>query len=149
MAMGITAKIQVAAPPERVFDVLSDFANHGSWANQKAGLQVKPVSGGPLAVGSTFRSEQTFAGKHHEADIKVTKVSAPTTLAFVAHQEGGKKPVDYTSTFTLTPAGGGTLVQRTLEPNPAGFVVAIAKPAIKADMMKALKNLKARVESGA
>ena len=145
--MAIRAKIQVAAPPERVFDVLSDFANHGAWANQKAGLQVKPVSGGPLAVGSTFHSEQTFAGKHAAADIKVTKVNAPTALAFEAHQ-GGKKPVVYTSTFTLTPSGSGTLVQRTLEPNPAGLVVAIAKPAIKADMMKALKNLKARVEAG-
>jgi uncharacterized protein YndB with AHSA1/START domain len=146
--MAIRAKIQVAAPPQRVFDVLADFANHGSWANQKAGLEVKPISGGPLAVGSTFHSEQTFAGKHAAADIKVTKVSAPTTLAFEAHQ-GGKKPVVYTSTFSLTPADGGTLVERTLEPNPAGLVVAIAKPAIKADMMKALKNLKARVESGA
>jgi uncharacterized protein YndB with AHSA1/START domain len=146
--MAIRAKIEVAAPPQRVFDVLSDIPNHGSWANQKAGLAVKPVSGGPLAVGSTFHSEQTFAGKHHEADIKVTKVSAPTTLAFEAHQ-GGKKPVVYTSTFSLTPADGGTLVERTLEPNPAGLVVAIAKPAIKADMMKALKNLKAKVESGA
>ncbi|MFY9587617.1 MAG: SRPBCC family protein [Actinomycetota bacterium] len=146
--MAIRAKIQVAAPPQRVFEVLSDFANHGSWANQKAGLEVKPVSGGPLAVGSTFHSEQTFGGKHAAADIKVTKVSAPSTLAFEAHQ-GGKKPVVYTSTFTLTPAGDGTLVERTLEPNPGGLVIAIAKPAIKADMMKALKNLKAKVESGA
>lgn len=146
--MAVKAKIQVNAPPERVFDVLADFENHGSWANQKAGLQVKPVSGGPLAVGSTFHSEQTFAGKHAAADIKVTKVAAPSTLAFEAHQ-GGKKPVVYTSTFTLTPAGGGTLVERTVDANPSSIVVAIAKPAIKADMMKALKNLKARVESGA
>ena len=147
--MAIKAKIQVAAPPEKVFNVLSDFANHGSWANQKAGLQVKPVSGGPLAVGSTFHSEQTFTGKHHEADIKVTKMSAPSTLAFEAHQSDGKKTVVYTSTFALTPAAGGTLVERTLELNPSGLVAVIAKPAIKADMMKALKNLKARVEAGA
>ena len=143
--MGIKAKIEVAAPPQQVFDVLADFADHGSWANQKAGLEVKPVSGGPLAVGSTFHSEQRFAGKHAAADIKVTKVSAPTTLAFEAHQ-GGKKPVTYTSTFTLTPSAGGTLVERTLEPNPSGLMVTIAAPAIRADMMKALKNLKAKVE---
>jgi hypothetical protein len=41
------------------------------------------------------------------------------------------------------------LVERAVEPNPSGLVIALAKPAIKADMMKALKNLKARVESGA
>ena len=52
----------------------------------------------------------------------------------------------YTSTFTLTPAGSGTLVERTVEADPSGLLVAIAKPAIRADMMKALKNLKAKVE---
>ena len=143
--MTIKAKIEVAAPPQAVFDVLTDFANHGSWANQKAGLEVKPVSDGPTAVGSMFKSSQKFAGKHAEADIKVTQLSAPTALAFEAHQPG-KKPVTYTSTFTLTPSGGGTLVERTLEPNPSGLMVTIASPAIRADMMKALKNLKARVE---
>jgi uncharacterized protein YndB with AHSA1/START domain len=143
--MAIRAKIQVDAPPERVFDVLADITGHGTWANQKAGLQVTPISDGPLAVGSMFRSEQKFAGKHAAADIKVTKLTAPTTLAFEAYQ-GGKKPVTYTSTFTLTPSESGTLVERTLEPNPSGLMVTIATPAIRADMMKALKNLKTRVE---
>jgi hypothetical protein len=106
---------------------------------------VKPVSGGPLAVGSTFKSSQKFAGKHAEADIKVTRLHEPSALAFEAHH-AGKKPVTYTSTFTLTPSGGGTLVERTLEPNPSGLMVTIASPAIRADMMKALKNLKAKIE---
>jgi uncharacterized protein YndB with AHSA1/START domain len=143
--MAIKAKIQVAAPPQKVFDVLSDIPSHGTWANQKAGLEVKAVSGGPTTVGSTFKSSQKFAGKHAAADIKVIRLDAPTTLAFEALQEG-KKPVTYKSTFTLTPADGGTLVERTLEPNPSGLMVTIAAPAIKADMMKALKNLKAKVE---
>ncbi len=146
--MAITAKIQVAASPEQVFDVLSDFPNHGAWANQKAGLQVKPVSAGPLAVGSTFKSSQKFVGKHAAADIKVTQLRPPSGLAFEAYQ-AGKKPVTYTSTFTLTPSGDGTLVERALEPNPSGLMVTIAAPAIRADMMKALKNLKARVEGRA
>jgi uncharacterized protein YndB with AHSA1/START domain len=143
--MAIKAKIQVAAPPQEVFDVLTDIPSHGTWANQKAGLEVKPVSGGPTAVGSTFKSSQKFAGKHAAADIKVIQLDAPSTLAFEALQEG-KKPVTYKSTFRLTPSEGGTLVERTLEPNPSGLMVTIASPAIKADMMKALKNLKAKVE---
>ena len=143
--MTIKARIQVAAPPQKVFDVLSDIPSHGTWANQKAGLEVKPVSGGPTAIGSTFKSSQKFAGKHAAADIRVIQLDAPTTLAFEALQEG-KKPVTYKSTFTLTPSDGGTLVERTLEPNPSGLMVTIASPAIKADMMKALKNLKAKVE---
>lgn len=143
--MAIKAKIEVAATPQAVFDALTDFPSHGTWANQKAGLEVKPVSGGPTAVGSTFKSSQKFGGKHTGADIKVTKLSAPTTLAFEAHQPG-KKPVTYTSTFTLRPSGGGTLVERTLDVDPSGLMITIAAPAIRADMMKALKNLKAKVE---
>jgi uncharacterized protein YndB with AHSA1/START domain len=147
--MAVRAKIQVAASPQRVFEVLSDFPSHGAWANRKSGLEVKPVSSGPLAVGSTFHSEQRFAGKHAAADIKVTKLSPPATLAFEAHH-AGKKPVTYTSTFTLTPSDGGTLVERTLDQTPSGgFIVTLATPAIRADMMKALKNLKAKVEAGA
>lgn len=146
--MPIRAKIQVAAQPQKVFDVVSDIASHGTWANQKAGLVVTPVSGGPAAVGSTFKSEQRFAGKHAGADIKVTQVDPPNTFVFEAFQ-AGKKPVTYTSTFTLVPAEGGTLVERSVDVNPSGLMVAIAKPAIRADMMKALKNLKAKVEGGA
>ena len=143
--MPIKAKIQVAAPPHRVFEVVSDIAGHGSWANQKAGLEVQPVSGGPVSEGSTFKSSQKFAGKHAAAEIKVTKVDPPNQFAFEALQEG-KKPVRYTSTFTFSPSEGGTLVERTLEPEPSGLMVTIASPAIRADMMKALRNLKAKVE---
>jgi uncharacterized protein YndB with AHSA1/START domain len=146
--MAIRAKIQIAAQPQKVFDVLSDVANHGTWANQKAGLEVKPISGGPTAVGSTFKSSQKFGSKHVDAEIKVIKASAPTTFAFEAFQPG-KKPVTYTSTFTLTPSEGGTQVERSLEADPSGLIVVIASPAIKADMMKALKNLKAKVETQA
>ena len=32
--------MHIDAPPEKVFDVLSDVANHGSWANPRAELKV-------------------------------------------------------------------------------------------------------------
>ena len=59
--------MHIDAPPEKVFDVLSDVANHGSWANPRAELKIAEVSGGPPALGSTFRSEQVFAGKAQTA----------------------------------------------------------------------------------
>lgn len=143
--MPLRFKIQVAAPPQRVYDVVSDIANHGSWANPAAGLEVKPVSGGPTQVGSTFRSSQKFAGKHTGADITVTKLSPPSALAFDAVQ-AGKKPVTFTSTFTFTPKDGGTLVERSIDAKPANPVGILFYPAIRMDAMKALRNLKATAE---
>ena len=146
--MPLRFKIQVAAPPERVFDIVSDIAHHGSWANPKAGLEVTPVSGGPTQVGSTFKSSQRFAGKHTGADLKVTEYSAPTKLVFDAVQ-AGKKPVNFTNTFTLTPVDGGTLVERSIDAKPANPIAIVVYPAIRADAMKALRNLKAKAEGGA
>jgi len=144
--MPLRFKIQVAAPPEKVFAVVSDLAKHGEWANPKAGLEVKPVSGGPTAVGSTFKSSQRFAGKHTGADIKVTEYTPSSRLAFDAVQ-AGKKPVNFTNTFTFTPKDGGTLVERSIDAKPANPIAIVVYPAIRADAMKALRNLKSKVES--
>ena len=145
--MPLRFKIQVAAPPQKVYDVVSDIANHGSWANPSAGLEVEPVSGGPTQVGSTFKSSQKFAGKHTGADLTVTKLNAPSVLQFDAVQ-AGKKPVTFTNTFTLTQNAKGTLVERSLDAKPANPLAIVFYPAIRMDAMKALKNLKARVEGG-
>ena len=148
--MTLKFKIQVDAPPERVFDTVADVSRHGEWANPKAGLQVEQVSGGATAEGSKFRSTQKFLGKDTGADITVTRFQPSSVLAFEAVHPGKKGPERYTSTFTFTPAGGGTLVEREIDRDPPmGVMGVIAKPAIKADAMKSLKRLKSTVEGGA
>jgi uncharacterized protein YndB with AHSA1/START domain len=143
--MPLRFKIQVGATPQKVFDIVSDIARHGDWANPSAGLEVKPVSGGPVQVGSTFKSSQKFAGKHTGADITVTKLAAPSALAFDAVQ-AGKKPVRFTNTFTLTPTADGTLVERSIDAKPANPLAIVFYPAIRADAMKSLRQLKAKAE---
>lgn len=142
-------KIKVGVPPEKAFNLVADIARHGEWANPKAGLKVEPVSGGPVDVGSTFRSTQKFVGKDTGADIKVTKYAPPKTLAFEALHAGKKGTQKYTSTFTFTPVGDGTLIERTIELEPPSVTLTLAYPAVRADAMKALKNLKTKLESGA
>ena len=61
--------LHIDAPPEKVFDALADVEHHPEWANPKAKLSMTSVSGGPPALGSTYRSEQVFAGKPQTADI--------------------------------------------------------------------------------
>ena len=102
--------IHIGAPPDGVFDVLSDVAHHGAWANPNAKLEVSAVSDGPTAVGSTFRSEQVFAGKPQTADIEVVEFDRPRRFAFRVSQrkKGGGKEVHFTHTFVLSPDGTGT-----------------------------------------
>ena len=85
--------MHIDAPPEKVFDVLSDVANHGSWANPRAELKVAEVSAGPPALGSTFRSEQVFAGKAQTAEIEIVEFDRPNRFAFAISQhkhDGGE-----------------------------------------------------------
>jgi uncharacterized protein YndB with AHSA1/START domain len=146
--MALEFKIDVNATPAEVFEYVADIAQHGDWANPKAGLHVEPVSGGPTGVGARFKSSQRFLGKDTGADITVTRYEPPRMLAFDAIHPGKKGPERYTSTFTFTPENGGTRVERRIDRDPPmGIMGVIAKPAVKADAMKALRNLKAGVES--
>jgi uncharacterized protein YndB with AHSA1/START domain len=147
--MALRFRIQVNAKPEDVFAYVADLGRHGEWANPKAGLKVEPVSGGETMVGSKFRSSQKFFNSNTGAEITVTELRAPSTLAFEAVQKGKKRDTSYTNTFTFTPAGGGTLVERSLNAKPASPIALIAYPAIRADAMTALRRLKAHFEGSA
>ena len=147
--MPLEFTIDVNARPDEVFAYVADVAHHGDWANPKAGLQVEPLSGGTTEVGSKYRSSQKFLGKDTGAEITVTRYEPSRVFAFDALHQGKKGPERYTSTFTFTPENGGTKVARRIDRDPPmGVMGVIAKPAIKADAMKALKHLKANLEKG-
>jgi uncharacterized protein YndB with AHSA1/START domain len=147
--MGFRWTIQIDAPPEAVFDTVSDMARHGEWANEKAKLRVHEVSGGPAALGSTYRSEAMFLGKPAHADLEIVAFDRPRRFTYsVTHQQDGKKDVHLTHTFVLTPNGGGsTKLERITDGDGSPILGALFYPAIKADGRVQLRNLKARVES--
>jgi uncharacterized protein YndB with AHSA1/START domain len=144
-----TFKIEIQAPPEKVFDELSHVERHPSWANPKANMGMEQVGGDGPSTGSRYRSSGVFVGKPVTADITVTAFEPPRRFAIRSdqHQEG-KKDVWYQNDYSLTPQNGGTLLQKTVTSNAPGLIFVIAYPAIKKDAMTALKSLKAKVESG-
>ena len=144
--------LHIDAPPERVFDTLADVEHHPEWANEKAKLTMSSVSGGPPALGATYRSQQVFAGKPQTADIEIVQFDRPNRFAFAISQRkkgGGGKEVHYTHTFVLSPGGGGTRLERTTDGDGNPVVGFLAKPAIMKDGRTSLGNLKARVEASA
>ena len=144
--------MHIDAPPEKVFDVLSDVANHGSWANPRAELKISEVSGGPPGLGSTFRSEQVFAGQAQTAAIEIVEFDRPNRFAFAISQHkqgGGGKEVHYRHSFVLSPERGGTKLVRTTAGDGNPVIGFLAKPAIMKDGRTSLGNLKEKVEASA
>lgn len=147
--MPVRFRIRIDAKPEEVYAYLAEVSRHGEWGNPKAGLAVEAVSQGPVVAGSLFRSTQKFLGKDTGAEIKVTDVSPPARFAFSARHPGGKRDITYSHAFTITPANGGSLVERAIDSDapPMQKVVGLfAYPAIRADAMAGLRRLKERLE---
>lgn len=142
--------MHIDAPPERVFDVLSDVARHGEWANPSAKLVVSPVSAGPPGLGSMYRSEQVFVGRSQVADIEIVEFERPRRFAYAVSQRrqgGGGTDVHYRHTFVLSPDAGGTRLERTTDGDGNRLVGLLAKPAIMKDGRTSLGNLRAKVEA--
>lgn len=147
---GLTFKIAIDAPPDRVFSHLSDVSTHPTWANPKAKMTMEQTAGSGPGAGARYRSSGVFVGKPVSADITVTAYEPPRRFAIRSdqHQEG-KKDVWYQNDYVLTPDGGGTVVSKHVTSNGNPLMLYVAYPAVRADAMTSLRNLKAVAESGA
>lgn len=149
--MGLKFRIEINAKPDEVFGYVSDISRHGEWGT--GNLKTEKVSDGPIGAGSKFHSTQKFQGRDASAEITMRDYDPPRMFRFAAAQKtGGGKPAIFVHTFTLTPTGSGTLVERDLtreNASPLAALGIIFYPAIKADAMKGLRQLKAKIESGA
>ncbi len=147
--MAVTFKIQIAAPPERVFDELSHVERHPSWANPVAQMNMEQTAGDGPGPSSRYRSTGLFVKKPVSADISVTAYDPPRKIALHSdqHQEG-KKDVWYENTYTFEPNQGGTLLTKHVTGSGSPLVLFIAYPAVRKDAMTSLRRLKSRLESG-
>lgn len=144
--MPLTFRIHVDAPPDQVFSYVKDMTRHKEWANSNASLDIEPVSGGGPAAGSKYRSKAVFLKQPVSADLTITDYEPPSKFAFsVVHHQEGKKDINYHQAYAFRPEGNGTTVERTIGGGP-GLLTYLFYPAIRADAMAALRNLKALAE---
>lgn len=143
----VSFKIRIDAPPERVFDELTHVERHPSWANPKAEMKMEQIAGAGPGPESRYRSGGVFVNKAVTADISVTAWEPPRRFAIRSdqHQEG-KKDVWYQNDYTLASDGAGTTLTKTVTSNGNPVIFYVAYPAVRADAMTALKNLKRTVE---
>ena len=147
---GLKFKIEIDAPPERVFSRLEDVTTHPSWSNPKANMTMEQTAGAGPGADAKYRSSGVFVGKPVSADITVTAYDPPRRFAIRSdQQQEGKKDVWYLNDYTLAPSNGGTVVTKHVTSNGNPAIFYIAYPAVRADAMTSLRNLKRATESGA
>jgi hypothetical protein len=106
MSATISATIEIAAPPERVWAVLTDLASYPRW---------NPVfreASGQVAVGNrlSFTSTQPVTGHTLKVKVTVAAVEPATELRWTSSLLG--MTISRRS-FTLSPADGGTQLTQT------------------------------------
>lgn len=147
--MGVTFSIAIDAPPERVFELLADVPAHPTWANPKAKMSMEQTAGSGPGPDAAYRSSGVFVGKPVRADISVVAYQKPERFALRSDQhQDGKKEVWYVNDYTLSPQGSGTRLTKHVTSNGNPLMFYIAYPAVRADQMTSLRNLKRFAESG-
>jgi uncharacterized protein YndB with AHSA1/START domain len=151
--------IDVAAPPERIWAVVSDFSRHSALAGSGEVLAVRMK--GPLAVGVMFESDvRTGEVGSFSPWCVIEDVNEPRRLAWVSlfpleQGETDDYQIEVHWSFEINPASAGSQVRHTVRiPAPkagaddlAAFFERTDRIAtVRNGMKRTLNNVKAAAE---
>lgn len=115
--MRISERFVAAAPPEVVFDYMTDPANLASWQTSKT--LVEPLTDGPTRVGSRVRERtKPPGGREFEQIVEFTEFDRPRR--FHVHIVEGDYPID--GTWSLQPHRDGSEVTFVAEGEFTGWM---------------------------
>ncbi len=146
----MTFAIDVAAPPEEVFALISDIGRHNEWSPQE--FEATRTDEGPIGVGSRYHTAgRKGARKGHlrSTDVDVTTFEPPTRFGFAATESAGI----YRTTFVISSAGSGSHIERIVDPPTAGAVPfvrhVLLAPVVQRYLRQNMDALKRRLDRGA
>jgi len=147
-AFEMTVRERIAAPPERVFVVASDFANAAKTI--EGILRVEMLTPGPVGVGTRFRETRKMFGKEASEEMTVAELEPPRRYVLLAESHGAR----YRSELRFEPQDAGTEVVMTFRGEPltvvAKVMAALMKPMMKSmakHCAKDLTDLKRSIEA--
>lgn len=137
----------IAAPPEAVFDYVTDPARLATWQTSKT--RVEPLGDGPPRQGFRLREWTKPPGtREFEQLVEFTEFERPRRLR--AHVVDGPQPID--GTWTFAPDGDGTRVAFVAEGQLRG-PMRFAAPLVRRIMARQFAgyhgHLRRHVEAGA
>jgi uncharacterized protein YndB with AHSA1/START domain len=114
----ITETVEVAASPDRVWALVSDFKRHPEFAGSKSITKVVDHEG-PARAGDRFVAHEKFGPQKFDAPSDITLADAPRELAWVSFPpmkegnrgDGGRVLWSY----SLEPAAAGTRLTHRMQ----------------------------------
>jgi uncharacterized protein YndB with AHSA1/START domain len=140
----ITETFVIAAPPELVFDYMTDPANLAAWQTSKT--LVEPLTDGATRLGTRVRERTKPPGaKEFEQIVEFTEFDRPRR--FHVHVVEGPQPID--GTWVLRSEGADTEVTFTAEGELRGamrFMAPVVQRVMARQFADYHRNLRRNVE---
>ncbi|MDQ0146106.1 SRPBCC family protein [Pseudarthrobacter niigatensis] len=123
----VEESVVIARPPQEVFDFLSNFDNIAVYDSSVTASE--QVGTGPVAEGTRGRGTSKVMGRRFDWTVEVVEFDPPRRM--VSRSVEGK--LNFTVTFTLEPAGGGTRVTQRIDADSGlgGIFGKIADPLVE------------------
>ena len=139
MAPHLKIDTYVAAKPERVFALATDFPNA---PERVTGITaVEMLTDGPVGVGTRFKETRKMFGKEASETMEVTAFEPPLRYVLEARSHGSH----YVSELRCEPEGEGTRFSMTFEATPLTFMAKVMsvlmRPMIKMMGKECLRDL--------
>ena len=146
--MTVETEVEIAAPREKVFDLLLDLSRLDEWVTASHGVDDAPD--GPLRSGSSFKQRLRLGGARFDVRWKVTELERPSLAVWEGRGPAGSHAA---VRYELAEDGQGTRFRYCNTYDlPGGVIGAMAGrvtsgPARHA-MRTSLRKLKRLLESG-
>jgi uncharacterized protein YndB with AHSA1/START domain len=138
MAVSVSSSTTINQPVEKVFDYVTNVANHPAW---QAGIQNARISPeGPVNLGSVYTYTSEVMGRKMDTNLQVTQFEANKTWGIST--TGMPNPV--LTLYSFEDAGGTTKLTITME--LSGGFPAAAEGMIKAQTEKSVAEQTARIK---
>lgn len=142
----LVQEVHVAASPEKVFALITDFHEVGRILPDIVESVV--LTPGPIGVGSRIREKRKVKGRVRESEMVVT-AHEPARRFWMDVHSGGKKAG--VGGFDLAPAeDGGTRMRYTIDfrlPGLAVLLTPLVKPIVRQEMEGDVIAIKKAAES--
>ena len=138
----------VDAPPEVLYDYLTDLSRHPEWADQP--MEMK-VDGEPVAPGTTFSTTVKFMGIGIRATGRVKEMQRPERFVYECTDSSGT----HRWTMAIQPDGEGSRLTQTLERVWVPLHVKLVQARVmwpiwgRPQIGRGLSNIRARFQSPA
>jgi uncharacterized protein YndB with AHSA1/START domain len=122
MALSVSVSRLIAAPPDRVFPLASDFARMPERIPDIK--RVEMLTDGPVGVGTKFKETRVMFGKEATETMEVTEFDPPHMYQLRAESCGAR----YDSVVRFDRDAGGTLATIDLTVTPLSFAAKLMQP---------------------